>query len=102
MAVPTLLPAPQKLTPRPAEPVERAHHHEVANGSGTDRSAAEAVDEVVEGGVRAVLFSFLDDALATFLAEVADVVEADAHGVGVLNRQGWGAFKIRIAWCEVG
>src|SRR5207245_8718819 len=102
MAVPSLLPAPEQLAPRSTEPVERAHHHEVSHGARTDPTASEAIDEVVERGVGPVVLPFLDDGLATFFAEVADVVEADAHGMGVLMRQGWRVFKIHIPWPEVG
>ena len=86
-AVPALLPAPQELAPGLAEGVEGADHHEVAHRAGADGAAAQAVDEVVEGFVGAVL-AFGDDGLASVLAQVAHVVEPDAHGVLGLNRQG--------------
>src|SRR5207248_9132217 len=49
LAVPSLLPAPQQLAAGFAERVERADHGEVAHGAWTDGSAAEAVEEIVEG-----------------------------------------------------
>src|SRR5260370_10275788 len=101
MAVPALLPAPQQLSARLPEPVEGAHHDEVAHSAGADGAAPKAVDEIVEGGVDAT-GAFGDDRLATILAEVADVVEADAHAVGVLNRQGCRGFEIPIPWPQVG
>src|SRR5258708_20159863 len=95
MAVPALLPAPQQLSARLPEPVEGAHHDEVAHSAGADGAAPKTVDEIIEGGIGAT-GAFGDDRLAPILAEVADVVEADAHAVGVLNRQGCRAFQISI------
>ena len=88
MAVPSLLPAPEQLAPRLAECVEGADHDEVADRARAHGRAAQPVEKIVEGGVRAV-GALIDDRLAPVLAEVADVVEADTHGVGHrLNRQG--------------
>ena len=93
--MPSLLPAPQELAPGLAEGVEGADHHEVAHGAGADGAAAQAVDEVVEGYVGAAR-AFGDDRFAAVLAEVAHVVEADAHGVLGLNRQGSIGLEIAI------
>src|SRR6202166_5292856 len=81
LAVPPLLPAPEELAARLAKRVEGADHDEGADRARADRRAAQPVEEIVEGGVWAV-GTLRDDRLAAFLAEVADVVEADAHGVG--------------------
>src|SRR5260221_13684065 len=101
MALPALLPTPQQLSTWLPEVIEGAHHEEVAHGAGADGAAAKAVDEIVEGGIGAA-GAFGDDRLAPILAEVADVVEADSHAVGVLNRQGCRSFEISIPWPQVG
>src|SRR6266849_6998249 len=101
VAVPSLLPAPEQLAAWPAEPVEGADHDEVANGVGADGATAESVEEIVEGGEGAGPGAFGDDRVASVLAEVAHVVEADAHGVGLLNRQGCQVFGIHIPWLQV-
>src|SRR6266700_6874926 len=100
-AVPSLLPAPKQIAPGPAETVEGAHHHEVAHGAGADGAAEKAIEKSVEGGVGAATLAFGDDGLASVLAEVADVVEPDAHAVG-LNNLGCGDFEISIPWPQVG
>src|SRR5207244_1608037 len=82
LAVPSLLPAPQQLPARLAQRVERADHGKVAHGAWTDGPTAEAAEEIVEGLVETAPVAFLDDGLAAFLAQVADIVEADAHGIG--------------------
>src|SRR5712691_11919211 len=102
MAVPSLVPAPEEFPSRPAEPIEGADHYEVAHCTGANGAAAEAVDEIVEGGVGAGVGAFVDDRLAAVVAEVAHVVEADTHPVCVLNNLGWRGFEISIPWPEVG
>src|ERR1700681_4400874 len=90
MALPALLPGPEELAARLAEGVEGADHDEVADGAGADEGAAEPVEKIVERGVGAVC-TLVDDRLAALLAEVADVVKTNAHGVGHgLNRQAGG------------
>ena len=80
-----------------AETIESADHHEVAHGARADGSAAQAIVEVVEGSVSGMC-ALRDDGLATFLAEVAHVVEADAHCVVGLNRQGSSGVEIAIGF----
>ena len=83
-----------------AETVERAHHHEVAHGAGPDGSAAQAVQEIVEGPIGAAL-ALGDDCVPALLTKVAHVFEADAHGVLGLNRQGSHPFQISIRFAAV-
>src|SRR5258706_16328864 len=94
--MPPLLPAPQELAPGLAERVEGADHDEVAHRTRTDGAAAKAVDEIVERPVGAAP-ALDDDGLASVLAEVAHVVEPDAHRVVSLNRQGFDIFEIAIS-----
>ncbi len=82
--MPTLLPSPRELSARLAERVEGAHHGEVADGSRSDRPATQPSEEVVERAIGATSAALVDDRLATFLAQVADVVEADAHREGFI------------------
>jgi len=86
--VPSLLPAPEERAARIAEGVEGADHDEVADRARADGAAAEAAEEVIEGKKRAAALAVGDDRLAPLFAEVANVVEADAHGVLGLNREG--------------
>ena len=87
-AVPSLLPSPGELAPWPAQGVESADHDQVADGTRTDRPATQAAQEIVEGSVWTIGIALVDDRLATVLAQVADVVEADPHRMVSLNRQG--------------
>src|SRR2546421_10169577 len=87
MAMPALLPAPQKIAPLLSEVVEGAGHDQVAEGTWADWASAQPVEEVVEGPVGPAPAPFFDDRFASVLAEGADVVEADAHGVVIGSRQ---------------
>src|ERR1041384_3829518 len=53
-----------------------------------DRPAPQPGEEIVEGAIGTVRCALFDDGLASFLAQIADVVEADAQGVFVVNRLG--------------
>ena len=61
----------------------------------------EAVQKTVERDIRAPSLALGDDGLAPVFAEVAHVVEPDAHAVG-LNNLGCGVFEISIPWPQVG
>src|SRR4029077_5878805 len=100
VAVPSLLPAPQQLAPGLTEGVETADHHEVAHGAGANGPAAQAVEEIVERLEWAAL-AFGDDRFATVLAEVADIVEPDTHGVFGLNNLGSQGPEIAILFLAV-
>ena len=67
--------------------VEGADHDQVADGTRADWASAQPVEEVVEGPVGPAPAPFFDDRFASVLAEVADVVEADAHCVVIVSGQ---------------
>src|ERR1700719_3179909 len=74
LPVPPFLTAPEELAARLAERVKSADHDEVAHRARADRGAAKPVEEIVEGR-EGTVSALVDDRLATFLPQVADVVE---------------------------
>src|SRR2546425_6739052 len=78
-AVPPFLPAPQQLAPRLAESVEGPDHDQVADGARADRSTTQPAQVIIESRVWPAPVTLVDDRLPTLLAEVAHVIESDAH-----------------------